>query len=568
MKRSGSGTLAARFHGGDVVVEAVISHGCERLSPGELHPIVTRRGLRLVFPLASFRCAMHLCLPAIFALIGSLASAAPLQVGVATFNASLNRNSPGRLATDLATGSNNQARRVAEIIQRVAPDILLINEFDYDPANPTLALTRFHNNYLAVSQNGQPPQTYPYRYIAPSNTGIPSGFDLDNNGSVVTTPGAAGYGDDCFGFGNFPGQYSFAVYSKFPIQAQAIRTFQLFKWKDMPGAALPDLAGTSAPADWYTAAELGVFRLSSKNHVDLPIELRPGHIVHLLASHPTPPAPFDGPEDSDGRRNHDEIRFWADYVSGAAYLYDDAGTPRGLGARERFIILGDLNADPLDGDSFQSAIQQLRNHPLVNAAPNPASPGGTQQSQLQGGINNSHRGNPAHDTSDFSESSAGNLRVDHVLPSKLGFNVVGSGVFWPANTDPAFGALYLSATQTQGNQTTDHRLVYLDLVVLPIPEKAVRNLTPDRRGNDLVLTWQTEPETTYGVETSPDLATWSAASQISVIVDTSTQSATATDVGGVAGPQKFYRVVAALNAPPAGAPQRAPSRLRRRSIQE
>ena len=36
--------------------------------------------------------------------------------------------------------------------------------------------------------------------------------------------------------------------------------------------------------------------------------------VHVLASHPTPPT-FDGAEDRNGRRNHDEIRFWADYVS-------------------------------------------------------------------------------------------------------------------------------------------------------------------------------------------------------------------------------------------------------------
>ncbi|CCH69661.1 hypothetical protein BN10_300002 [Phycicoccus elongatus Lp2] len=40
----------------------------------------------------------------------------------------------------------------------------------------------------------------PYFFTAPSNTGIPSGFDLNNNGVV-------GGGDDDFGFGLFPGQY-------------------------------------------------------------------------------------------------------------------------------------------------------------------------------------------------------------------------------------------------------------------------------------------------------------------------------------------------------------------------
>src|SRR5687767_13475332 len=91
----------------------------------------------------------------LLAIISSSTVAAPLQVRVATYNASLNRNAQGQLATDLATGNNAQAREVAEIIQRARPDILLVNEFDVDPTNPVLARDRFHDNYLAVSQNGQ-----------------------------------------------------------------------------------------------------------------------------------------------------------------------------------------------------------------------------------------------------------------------------------------------------------------------------------------------------------------------------------------------------------------------------
>ncbi len=81
--------------------------------------------------------------------------------------------------------------------------------------------------------------------MAPSNTGIPSGFDLDNNGSI-------GGPNDAFGFGFFPGQYGMAVYSMHPIDFGNIRTFQLFLWKDMPGALLPDDPNTPEPADWYS----------------------------------------------------------------------------------------------------------------------------------------------------------------------------------------------------------------------------------------------------------------------------------------------------------------------------
>ena len=51
-----------------------------------------------------------------------------------------------------------------------------------------------------------------------------------------------------------------------------------------------------------------------------------GKTVHFLVSHPTPPV-FDGPEDRNGTRNFDEIRFWADYVipSRSGYIYDDNG---------------------------------------------------------------------------------------------------------------------------------------------------------------------------------------------------------------------------------------------------
>ena len=472
--------------------------------------------------------------------------AAPLQVRVATFNASLNRNASGVLANDLATPTNNQAKRVAEIIQRVRPDILLINEFDYDASAPSLALDRFHNNYLAVSQGGQLALSYPYRYIAPSNTGVPTGKtlpaegDFDNNGSVTASPGSNNYGNDCFGFGLFPGQYSFAVYSRYPIQTAAIRTFQKFLWKDMPGAVYP--------IGYYTAAELSIFRLSSKNHVDLPIELAPGQILHLLASHPTPPA-FDGSEDRNGRRNHDEIRLWADYVRNASYLRDDAGVTGGLGGEQRFIILGDLNADPLDGDSYLGAVNQLRQHPQIDVSFDPASLGGAQQAAAQAGINNLNRGNPSFDTSDFSEFSAGNLRVDHVLPSQVGFGITGGGVFWPRSEDPLYALLFLGASRAQDQQVTDHRCVWLDLAVLPIVSQAARNVTARRLEDDIVLTWGTQQSVRYQVQTSPDLLNWTDAPAIGVTLDPAMQTATATDRGGATGTAKYYRLSCTVELP-------------------
>ena len=378
--------------------------------------------------------------------------AKPLNViRFATFNASLNRNEAGGLLTDLSTPDNEQAQTVAEIIQRTRPDVLLINEFDFYENGQAAEL--FQENYLSIPQNGAELIEYSHYFVAPSNTGIPSGFDLNNNGSV-------GGPDDAYGFGFFPGQFGMAVYSRYPIDYDAIRTFQHFLWKDMPGALLPDDPNTSAPADWYSPEELDVFRLSSKSHWDIPIQIG-NKVIHFLVSHPTPPV-FDGAEDRNGTRNFDEIRFWADYISpgnASRYIYDDDGQTGGLKPGEMFVIAGDQNSDPLDGDSIPGAIQQLIEHPLVNTRMTPSSEGAVQQSTLQGGANLNHRSDPAFDTADFSDTAPGNLRADYVLPRE-NLQIVDSAVFWPLNTDPLFGLV-----GTFPFPSSDHRLVWVDVRV-------------------------------------------------------------------------------------------------------
>ncbi|CAM3839525.1 endonuclease/exonuclease/phosphatase family protein [Isoptericola cucumis] len=369
---------------------------------------------------------------------------------VATYNLSLNRAAEGELQADLATGGDAQARTVAEVIQRADPDVVLLNEFDFDDAHASVDL--FRENYLEVSQGGADPVRYRYAYTAPSNTGVPSGFDLNNDGTV-------GGGDDAFGFGEFEGQYGMVVLSKHPIDTANVRTFQHFLWKDMPGALLPDDPATPEPADWFDDDELDVVRLSSKSHWDVPVRVG-RQTVHVLASHPTPPT-FDGPEDRNGRRNHDEIRFWADYVTpgkASRYVYDDEGRRGGLSPRESFVVLGDQNADPHDGDSVDVAIDQLLDHPRITD-PRPTSAGAVEAAALQGGTNATHTGDPALDTADFADTAPGNLRADYVLPSKS-LRVRDTGVFWPTQADPLS-----RLTGVYPFPSSDHRLVWTDVAV-------------------------------------------------------------------------------------------------------
>jgi hypothetical protein len=372
------------------------------------------------------------------------------ELRVATFDASLTRPSEGELVTDLSTGDDPQAAAVAEIIQRTRPDVVLLGGFDLDADNAAVQL--FRTDYLAASQNDADPIDYPYWFAAEVNNGERSGFDLDRDGTV----GGPG---DVFGLGAFPGQAGMVVLSRYPIVSDGVRTFQHVLWASMPGARLPDDLASPEPADWFSAEELAVLRLASASFWDVPIDVE-GDVVHLLASAPTAPGP-GGIDDRDTLRNADEIRFWADYIDGeaASWIVDDNGGAGGLDRDAEFVILGDLNADPVDGDSVDGAIEQLLDLHRVQD-PLPTSDGAVEAAEQQGQANTTQEGDPGLDTADFADDPApGNLRTDYVLPS-TGLNIVDSGVFWPTSDDP-------QAALVAGDPATssDHRLAWADLIV-------------------------------------------------------------------------------------------------------
>lgn len=364
----------------------------------------------------------------------------PIQVRVATFNIAMGFDEAGEMAAALESGKHPRLQQVAEILQRVRPDIVLLNEFDYDPDIDAAGL--FNRNYLAVEQGEQEAIRYGWHFRAAVNTGVDSGFDLDGDGSK----GGPG---DAWGFGRFPGQYAMLVLSRFPLDERKARSFRNFRWAQLPGALRPANADGSP---YYSDAAWQQLRLSSKSHWDLSIDLD-GKNLHLLASHPTPPV-FDGPEDRNGKRNHDEIRFWREYTSpgDSQWIRDDAGRVGGMAAGDRFVIAGDLNADPHDGDARTGAIGQLLEAPWIDPGCVPSSTGGRDAAREQGGVNTTHSGSPAHDTADFDDGRTGNLRLDYILPSA---NLVtrGCGVFWPAH----------GLIDFDPGDASDHRLVWMDI---------------------------------------------------------------------------------------------------------
>lgn len=379
---------------------------------------------------------------------------------VATYNASLYAEQGGGLIERLASGDDG-ARKVAAVLQRVRPDLVLLNEFDYDADGRAADL--FQRDYLETAQpGGGAPLRYPHRYLAPVNTGVPSGLDLDRDGHVGGATTVAGEnaqarrarGNDAWGYGLHPGQYGMLVLSRHPLDLDAVRTFQHLKWSALPGARRPLDPRTGAP--WSPDAIWTQLRLSSKSHWDVPVRTPQG-VLHLLASHPTPPV-FDGPEDRNGARNFDEIRLWREYVTPGdkPWLCDDRGRCGGLADDARFVIAGDLNNDPVDGDGVHAAIVELLQHPRLLRAPPPRSAGAAL---AIGADHPRRRGDPAHATADFG-AATGPLRVDYVLPS-TGWTVGGSGVFWPS-PDSAEAAIAGGS---------DHRLVWVDLLSSAQPRR-------------------------------------------------------------------------------------------------
>lgn len=352
-------------------------------------------------------------LAALLALLTGCGEEDPKTIRIATYNVHLARSEPGALITELERGSA-QVDAVVHVIATAAPDILLVNELDYDIETKSLSLFRERLAEAGVE--------YAFAFAAPVNTGVRTGLDMIGKGAGPTPENAQGWGV-------FEGQFGMAVLSRFPILDDEVRTYRKILWAKIPESLYP--------FDFYPEAAADRLRLSSKSHWDVPVQVG-NDVIHLLASHPTPPV-FDGPEDRNGRRNHDEIMFWIRYINGEDWIVSDQGARGGLSSDAAFTILGDLNSDPEHGDSRHEAIHALLNHEKVQD-PEPLGEGRSATANWK---------------------QTGPLRVDYVLPSS-DLGIAASGVLSPNNppAKPAGAQLNPSIVEI----ASDHFLVWVDIL--------------------------------------------------------------------------------------------------------
>lgn len=345
---------------------------------------------------------------------------------------------------------DEQAEAAARVIQEVDPDVLVVNELannmqeaTVDDSVPTdrTNIEAFVDNYLSEPQEKNLEGIeYEYTLQPDSNTGVLPEEDYDFN-----KDGEFGRPGDAFGFGGYPGQYAFGIASKYPFDEDAIRSFQKFEWADMPDNLIPVAgdegvvteSGEDETAIYLTEEELEVFRLSSKTHIDVPFDVD-GATVHGLFSHPTPTV-FDGANNFNGRWNHDENRFWADYVADADYISDDSGENGGLDGDASYVLLGDMNAGPGD-EPLDPATKFFVENDDFNTRNLPTSPGGAQ-------LGNQYA------TANFGGDGS---KVDWVLPSP-DLSLRSSSVVWPSADANKRGLA------DDVRKASDHRLVWADI---------------------------------------------------------------------------------------------------------
>ena len=336
---------------------------------------------------------------------------------IATLHTDLSRDGPALLLRDILKGDDPQIAALCQVMADVRPDIVVLQDVDFDLNLHALRALRD-----SIARDGP---LYPHLFARQPNSGLFSGLDMDGDGRL-------GEPEDAMGYGEFAGEGGMAILSRWPMDEAGAQDFTQFLWRDLPGALLPLRAdGTPFPSRDVQAQ----MRLASVGQWVVPVQM-PDATLHLLTFHANTPV-FDGPQDRNGRRNHDELRFWLHYLDGAL----------GPAPKERFVLLGDANQDPQDGEGIKDAIRALLADPrLQDPAPRRSGPAPHDPS---------HQSDPRHDTVAWPMPVPGHLRVSYILPSS-DWHVVASGVHWPDDATPQ-GAIAAAASR--------HRMVWVDLAL-------------------------------------------------------------------------------------------------------
>jgi hypothetical protein len=330
---------------------------------------------------------------------------------------------------DLADPPSAQLGAAVDVISRFSPDILCVEEiqYDFDAADPGPG--SFNDGAQNAARLAM--------LLDAAGSGAPYTDTLITHGNEGTAWSGyeAGVHDPYFaeiGAGN-PGLFGYAVVSRHPIIVDEVRVITDFAWSDLPGNMIASLE-----------AETGIvvpegFPLFTKALVVAPVQVE-DVVIDLVILHAQVPvghpvAPY---------RNHDELvavaRLLEGGLPGVAPLSDEG----------RFVVIGDFNADADHGDGFPDAILGLLEHPLITRF----EPTGAGTVGVTPEHNTTASVCPAAGGPD--PSTGMQFQLDYILPSVTHGDLIDGGMFFPdPSREPDDWAVAC--------QASNHMLLWADL---------------------------------------------------------------------------------------------------------
>lgn len=269
----------------------------------------------------------------------------------------------GKLLDD----ANEQVKTAARNLRNLSPDLVSINEMQYDQADtPLIGYPGTGNNLQRLMARTMLPNLASWTLnLAPANTGKRSKKKPD--GSYALDPNAPGASAlaDIVSFGTFPGQYSTGFGTRFPIDRTLVITD--LKWSDWDSAidlaALKLSNGSSPPAD---------MELFDKNFNDAIVRLddRPAHVITF---HTVPAFGFGGSAAHNIARNKAQLEFLEWYLLGvcdpsaaSSAVKRCATDIKPLSANTPFIAVGDFNVDWETPAGGAEVLKRMLIDPRVN----------------------------------------------------------------------------------------------------------------------------------------------------------------------------------------------------------
>lgn len=241
----------------------------------------------------------------------------------------------------------------------VRPNVLSFNEMQYDLRGVP------HDNYQTEGKNAQ---LFTEKHF-PINEG-PHGnsaeekwsysFDQANTGNKAKKyksnyptphgplPKNKRFYADQVNYGLFPGQYSTALATTFPILKKTVIT--KLKWKEFNPkinlSSFRDGRGKRLPKD---------MELFDKNFTDTVIDFY-GKEVHLISLHTVPSYHFGNKKSPNYHRNRDQLRFLEWYLTGKTAISVKLNDIQPLPKGSTYVAVGDWNTDIQDQKNLGSKV--------------------------------------------------------------------------------------------------------------------------------------------------------------------------------------------------------------------